>query len=111
MTHKQRTLLVGLGVVIIAMILFPPFQYRTQAATLNLGYSFLFSPPEPLPVQRPTEHGSVDTGEEVNFIDAAIARASQPTVYGSVNTQLLLLQLFGVGVAGSMFWFALGHGK
>lgn len=46
MNTKQRIVLIGLIAIVLAMALFPPFQFRgANGLTLNLGYAWLFSPP------------------------------------------------------------------
>jgi len=46
MNDNQKVVLVVVVVAIAAMLLFPPFHFRgMNGVTINLGYSFLFSPP------------------------------------------------------------------
>ncbi len=45
MNDKQKIVIVAAGTLMLAMLLFPPFELIRQNATLNQGYGFLFSPP------------------------------------------------------------------
>ena len=51
MNEKQRQLLIGVAIVIIGMLLFPPF-YATGGGgvTINYGYAFIFSPPNTISI-------------------------------------------------------------
>ena len=58
MNNKQKLILKIVAVIVLAMILFPPFHLHLQnGAIINLGYGFLFSPPK-----KSDYMGSVDTG-------------------------------------------------
>ena len=48
MNSKQKQVLIVVVLVVVGMLLFPPFQldhYRGEAVELNMGYGFLFAPP------------------------------------------------------------------
>lgn len=46
MTDAQRKILAAFACVIVAMTLFPPFEYRGMSgAVVTAGYGFLFTPP------------------------------------------------------------------
>ncbi len=45
MNDKQKIVIVAAGVLMLVMLLFPPFELIHQNATLNQGYAFLLSPP------------------------------------------------------------------
>ena len=46
MNEKQKRVLMITGVVVLAMLLFPPFHWVGQGgATASAGYGFLFNPP------------------------------------------------------------------
>lgn len=82
MNSRQRIVLVFTGVAILVMILFPPYQQEFgNGASMNLGYSFLFAPPN-----LPGFSG-----------------------YGSVNVNLLLVEILGAVIAGGLIWFGVGH--
>jgi hypothetical protein len=73
----QRLVLVAVGVVALAMFLFPPFYLRyANGVVANLGYHFLFDPP--------TERG---------------LRAA-----GLVHAPTLLVQFLGLLVVGGVAW-------
>ena len=76
MHDKQRYIIIGAMVVIVVMLLFPPFQFRHYSGTMwNLGYSFLFQPPM---------YGSIPA---------------------SVNIAMLVVQwLVIAGVASALWW-------
>lgn len=46
MNQKQIIVLICTGVLTLLMLVFPPFEMITQKGTFNLGYGFIFSPPE-----------------------------------------------------------------
>ena len=49
MNEKQKQLLLGVGAVMAAMLLFPPYHGTGGGGVdLNFGYGFIFSPPNPI---------------------------------------------------------------
>ena len=47
MNERQRKFLIGVGIVMIAMLLFPPFYYQIgEGARRGHCYSLIFSPPD-----------------------------------------------------------------
>ncbi len=47
MNSKQRTAIIIAGIVMILMLLFPPFQLHWgPGRVFNKGYGFLFAPPD-----------------------------------------------------------------
>jgi len=46
MNQKQKIVLASMVVLIFLMLVFPPFESVIQKTTLNLGYGFIFSPPQ-----------------------------------------------------------------
>jgi len=46
MNDNQRKLLIGVGVVVLLMLLFPPFHIVGEGGgEANVGYAFIFTPP------------------------------------------------------------------
>lgn len=46
MNEKQRTVLMVVACVVVAMLAYPPFEYRgTGGRSATAGYAFLLSPP------------------------------------------------------------------
>jgi hypothetical protein len=44
--EKQKKVLIVVGLSVLAMLLFPPFQWEgANGATASAGYGFLFNPP------------------------------------------------------------------
>lgn len=41
MSKAQKNVLICIAIIIVLMLLFPPFTYRQ----MNQGYSFIFNPP------------------------------------------------------------------
>lgn len=48
MNKNQKLVLIVVLSTIVAILLFPPFHLQSgdQTAVMNMGYSFIFSPPE-----------------------------------------------------------------
>jgi hypothetical protein len=42
MNQDQRWLLIGTGVLVVAMVLFPPYEVRAAFSYTAVGYGFLF---------------------------------------------------------------------
>lgn len=77
MNKYQQKILVVSAAIIIFMLLFPPFQFHAgNGALLNMGYGFLFDPPE--------------------LRERAVA---------TVNTGMLLTQWLAVVLVGAILWF------
>jgi hypothetical protein len=45
MFRRRKFVLIATASVIVLMLVFPPFQFVRQAATINMGYAFMASPP------------------------------------------------------------------
>ena len=45
LNNTQRKIIIAMIIIMVGMLLFPPFHVASQAE-INLGYSFLFSPPD-----------------------------------------------------------------
>ena len=46
MNDKQKIVLICVGIIMLAMLLFPPFAtIRAASTSINMGYAFIFSPP------------------------------------------------------------------
>ena len=45
MSEKQRIAIATAGIIILAMLIFPPFEQIAKYGTYNQGYSFILSPP------------------------------------------------------------------
>ena len=45
LNNTQRKIIIAMIIIIVGMLLFPPFHLVNQA-DINLGYSFLFFPPD-----------------------------------------------------------------
>ena len=83
MRDKQKTVITILIGVVVAMLMFPPFQFRVQnGVVLNLGYGFIFNPP---------------------LVNAAAE--------GSVNIGMLVVQWLGVIIVGGLILFMLKEEK
>ena len=72
MNKHQKQVLILCAVVLLSMMLFPPFQAQVQGTVFNLGYHYLAEPPR---------------------------RGSIPA---SVNVQMLLVQWVGVALLGAV---------
>lgn len=48
MNKNQMIVAVTVAVLLTAMLCFPPFHLIYETGTFNVGYSFIFSPPENL---------------------------------------------------------------
>lgn len=72
MNKHQKQVLILCAVILLAMLLFPPFQVQVRGTTFNMGYHYLAEPPR---------------------------RGSIPA---SVNTQMLLVQWVGVALLGAV---------
>lgn len=72
MNKYQKQVLILCAVILLAMLLFPPFQVQVQGTMFNMGYHYLAEPPR---------------------------RGSIPA---SVNTQMLLVQWVGVAILGAV---------
>ena len=46
MNHKQKIVAIFVGVVFLGMLLYPPFHFIAERATINRGYSFILDPPQ-----------------------------------------------------------------
>jgi cell division septation protein DedD len=46
MNKKQKFTLLGVAAIVIAMLLFPPFYSAHKSGTYNMGYRWLFNPPD-----------------------------------------------------------------
>ena len=46
MNEKQKKVLGLVGIILLLMLLFPPFHMEVAGMTSREGYAFLFSPPE-----------------------------------------------------------------
>ena len=68
-----------LGLVLVGMILFPPFMYQSAYMKVGAGFSFIGSPPH----------------------------SAQSNTCAIVNIQQLVLQILAVIVAGGVFVAAL----
>lgn len=86
MNESQKKIVIGAVIVIVAMLLYPPFLFRgASGATRNLGYGFLFDPPQ----------------------YATFSSASP----GVVDIAMLLVQWFAVAiVAAALWWLAKDKG-
>lgn len=82
MNDLQKRILIGAIVAVVLTMLFPPFHIALRPGIVtNMGYGFLFSPP-----QRSAGYA------------------------GSVTVELLLLEWLGILlVAGGLFWLARDH--
>jgi len=45
MNEYQKWFLIGIGVLMAVMLLFPPFYLTFRGQNLNAGYSFILNPP------------------------------------------------------------------
>ena len=46
MNKKQKTVLIAIAVVILGMLLYPPFHWRVAGGQVgSAGYSWIFDPP------------------------------------------------------------------
>ena len=78
MGEKQRGVLIAVMIVIVGMLLFPPFHYNLpKGRSINMGYGWLFSPPSP------------------GYYDGT----------ATVNIGMLLTQWVGVLAVGAIAWF------
>ena len=79
MNKKQKTVLIAIAVVILGMLLYPPFHWRVAGGQVgSAGYSWIFDPPP-----------------------------SWTGVLATVNIGLLVIQWLGVLIAGGIIWFIL----
>jgi len=46
MNQKQKTVLICMVVLMFLMLAFPPFEMVLDGRIFNLGYGFIFSPPQ-----------------------------------------------------------------
>lgn len=47
MNDKQKRIVIGAAVAVLLTLLFPPFHFRLpNGVVINLGYGFLFDPPQ-----------------------------------------------------------------
>jgi hypothetical protein len=77
MNEGQKKVVMISAVIIVLMLIFPPFHYINQIGVeINMGFSFLFNPP---------------------------SRSSYVT--GSINMAQLFLQWVGVGFVGGLIYF------
>jgi hypothetical protein len=76
MNQKQKKILIATAVLIVALLLFPPFQVVFPARVVNLGYGFLLYPPR------------------------------YSSLSGSVNTALLLAEVLIAILVGGLLAFA-----
>lgn len=72
MNKHQKQVLILCAVILLGMLLFPPFQAQVQGTVFNLGYHYLAEPPR---------------------------RGSVPA---SVDVQMLLVQWVGVALLGAI---------
>ena len=78
MNQKQKLILVLTAILIAFSVLFPPFQFEYQTRVVNnLGFGFLFRPPE-----------------------------ERAGLTGSVNSGLLSVEIFAVGLSGGLLALA-----
>lgn len=54
MNDKQIIVLIGVVIIMLAMLLFPPFDIRASSGSINFGYAFIFSPPHPSALVNPS---------------------------------------------------------
>jgi len=81
--NKQKVVLVAVIVLVVGMLLHPPFHYRySNGRVENLGYAWLFDPPI--------------VGDRITNIFT-----QTPTYTGTVDIVLLLVQWLGVLVVGA----------
>ncbi len=79
MNKRQRATLIGVAVIILAMLAFPPFYAQLPTGAVgNMGYSFLWEPPNK------------------NYSFTA-----------TVNTGMLFMQWLGILIVGGMLWLTL----
>jgi hypothetical protein len=79
MNKKQKRILIAITVIILGMLVYPPFHWRGEGRiVLSAGYGWIFDPPSYYPSTLPT----VDTG-------------------------LLVTQWLGVLIAGGIIYFIL----
>ena len=79
MHKKQKRVLIAITVVILGMLLYPPFHWRGGGGEVaSAGYSWIFDPP-------PSMSGLLAT----------------------VDIGLLVTQWFAVLIAGGIIWFML----
>lgn len=45
MNKRQQIVIIGVGAIMLLMLICPPFESRYQTATFNMGYGFIFMPP------------------------------------------------------------------
>jgi len=77
MNDKQRYVAIGSGVAIVLALLFPPFHFRLpNGMVANMGYGWLFSPPE----------YSADRA-------------------GSVTVEMLLMEWIAIAAVASILWW------
>ena len=85
MNKKQKTVLIVVAVVVIAMLIFPPFQGKLPTgAVQSFGYSLIFDAPT------------------LEFY-----RGGRVELTGTVDIALLLTQWLGVLIVGAIAFFIL----
>ena len=77
MHKKQKAVLIAIMVVILGMLLYPPFHCIVGERVWSAGYGWIFDPPDSM------------------------------GVLATVNVSLLLAQWFGVLIVGGIMWFML----
>jgi|SaaInlLV_10m_DNA_2_1039722.scaffolds.fasta_scaffold116055_1 hypothetical protein len=85
MNIYQRIVLVATALILVAMLLFPPYMstaLKNYNATFNEGYTFILRPP--------------------NYDDSTYDKINMP-----INVSLLILQYLYVSTIGGMLYFAL----
>ncbi len=79
MNKKQKRVLIAITVIILGMLVYPPFHWRAEGGIVtSVGYGWIFDPPSP-----------------------------DSSVLPTVDTGLLVTQWLGVLIAGGIIWFIL----
>ena len=60
--HKSRIVIIG-GILLVIVILFPPWQFSSRVATFPAERSFIFDPPVPLKYVNYTNGGKWERDE------------------------------------------------
>jgi hypothetical protein len=62
MNVKQKVVIIFTIIMLIAMVLYPPFSFQLSGSKMNLGYDFIFTPPSFEVSEYSKYTGSVDVG-------------------------------------------------
>lgn len=89
MNKRQKIVLLSAVVVIVGMLIYPPFHYRYASGSVqNLGYGWLFDPP-------------ILGDRFANLLNQS------PTYVGSVDVLMLIVQWVGAIIVAAVFFVVL----